>query len=82
MDSLPITSFDSCGSWSTVAKLFLSVLLPASWLVYTHIEQCTIHQPSAVLFDAFDSLLLLAKGGKMAYFGESTSSHLKPNPQS
>ncbi len=29
----------------------------------------TIHQPSAMLFQQFDSILLLAKGGRTTYFG-------------
>lgn len=31
---------------------------------------CTIHQPGALLFQQFDRLLLLAKGGRTVYFGD------------
>jgi ATP-binding cassette subfamily G (WHITE) protein 2 (SNQ2) len=39
---------------------------------------CTIHQPSAVLFDMFDHVLLLAPGGRTVFFGETGphSSHV------
>ena len=31
---------------------------------------CTIHQPSAMLFQRFDRLLFLARGGRTVYYGE------------
>ena len=30
---------------------------------------CTIHQPSAIIFSSFDSLLLLQRGGQTVFFG-------------
>ncbi|KAI4727927.1 hypothetical protein E4T49_04284 [Aureobasidium sp. EXF-10728] len=38
---------------------------------------CTIHQPSGVLFEMFDHVLLLAPGGRTIYFGETGKNSAK-----
>ncbi|KFG82824.1 ATP-binding cassette transporter ABC1 [Metarhizium anisopliae] len=58
----PTSGLDSQSSWAICA--FLRKLADSGQAIL-----CTIHQPSAVLFQAFDRLLFLAKGGKTVYFG-------------
>ncbi|KAL0259352.1 hypothetical protein SLS55_005088 [Diplodia seriata] len=59
----PTSGLDSQSSWAICA--FLRKLANSGQAVL-----CTIHQPSAQLFQEFDRLLFLAKGGKTVYFGE------------
>ncbi|KAJ5930413.1 CDR ABC transporter [Penicillium verhagenii] len=58
----PSSGLDSQSSWSIVS--FLRRLSEHGQAVL-----CTIHQPSAILFQEFDQLLFLARGGKTVYFG-------------
>lgn len=58
----PTSGLDSQSSWSIVA--FLRKLADSGQAVLS-----TIHQPSAILFQEFDRLLFLAKGGRTVYFG-------------
>ncbi|KAI1844016.1 hypothetical protein JX266_009882 [Neoarthrinium moseri] len=59
----PTSGLDSQSSWAICS--FLRKLADAGQAVL-----CTVHQPSALLFQQFDRLLFLAKGGKTVYFGE------------
>ena len=59
----PTSGLDSQSSWSIIA--FLRKLANSGQAVLS-----TIHQPSAILFQEFDRLLFLAKGGKTVYFGD------------
>jgi ATP-binding cassette, subfamily G (WHITE), member 2, PDR len=59
----PTSGLDSQSSWSIVA--FLRKLADSGQAIL-----CTIHQPSAILFQEFDRLLFLAKGGRTVYFGD------------
>ncbi|KAL2818268.1 ABC-2 type transporter-domain-containing protein [Aspergillus granulosus] len=59
----PTSGLDSQSSWSICA--FLRKLTDRGQAVLS-----TIHQPSAMLFQQFDRLLFLAKGGRTVYFGD------------
>ncbi|KAH8664556.1 ABC-2 type transporter-domain-containing protein [Xylariales sp. PMI_506] len=58
----PTSGLDSQSSWAICS--FLRKLADAGQAVL-----CTVHQPSALLFQQFDRLLFLAQGGKTVYFG-------------
>jgi ATP-binding cassette subfamily G (WHITE) protein 2 (PDR) len=59
----PTSGLDSQTSWS-ICNLMEKLTNSGQAIL------CTIHQPSAMLFQRFDRLLLLAKGGKTVYFGD------------
>lgn len=58
----PTSGLDSQTSWS-ICDLMEKLTNSGQAIL------CTIHQPSAILFQRFDRLLLLAKGGQTVYFG-------------
>lgn len=58
----PTSGLDSQTSWA-ICQLLKRLARSGQAIL------CTIHQPSAILFQEFDNLLLLAKGGKTVYFG-------------
>ena len=59
----PTSGLDSQTAWSICA--LLRKLADNGQAIL-----CTIHQPSAILFQEFDRLIFLAKGGKTVYFGD------------
>ncbi|PFH48337.1 hypothetical protein AMATHDRAFT_65762 [Amanita thiersii Skay4041] len=59
----PTSGLDSQSAWAIVS--FLRDLANNGQAIL-----CTIHQPSAELFQVFDKLLLLQKGGKTVFFGD------------
>ncbi|KZT66729.1 hypothetical protein DAEQUDRAFT_714433 [Daedalea quercina L-15889] len=59
----PTSGLDSQSAWAIVC--FLRSLADAGQSIV-----CTIHQPSGELFEVFDRLLLLRKGGQTVYFGD------------
>jgi ATP-binding cassette subfamily G (WHITE) protein 2 (PDR) len=59
----PTSGLDSQTSWN-ILQLLRKLAAHGQAIL------CTIHQPSAILFEQFDRLLFLAKGGKTVYYGQ------------
>lgn len=59
----PTSGLDSQTSWS-ICDLMEKLTKSGQAIL------CTIHQPSASLFQRFDRLLLLTRGGRTVYFGD------------
>lgn len=59
----PTSGLDSQSAFNIVR--FLRKLAAAGQAIL-----CTIHQPNSALFESFDRLLLLQKGGRCVYFGD------------
>lgn len=64
----PTSGLDSQTSWAILD--LLEKLSKAGQSIL-----CTIHQPSAMLFQRFDRLLLLQEGGQTVYFGKYRSDY-------
>jgi ATP-binding cassette, subfamily G (WHITE), member 2, SNQ2 len=59
----PTSGLDAQSAWNLVR--FLRKLADSGQAIL-----CTIHQPSSLLFESFDRLLLLGRGGNTIYFGD------------
>lgn len=64
----PTSGLDSQTSWA-ISELIKKLTRSGQAVL------CTIHQPSAILFDQFDRILLIAPGGKTVYFGGKLTIH-------
>ncbi|KAF9270866.1 hypothetical protein L218DRAFT_889741 [Marasmius fiardii PR-910] len=66
----PTSGLDAQSAWNLVR--FLRKLADQGQAIL-----CTIHQPSSLLFESFDRLLLLESGGETVYFGDiGADSHI------
>lgn len=60
--SEPTSGLDSAGA-ASIIRLLRKLAEDGQAIL------CTIHQPSSLLFESFDNLLLLSMDGVTAYFG-------------